>query len=183
VNGATPGWVYVLTHPAWDKLNMVKIGRTGRDPRTRAGEITSVSGLLAPCIIAWCSPVSDIVAAEQAVHRMLGDRRVRKRRELFRVDAATARQVVEAVASSLPSSGRLVPAARRSASHAERRPRRGGSWRRGRHPVSLPTRVVAGVVAIGALLVLVKPAVPVWMPAPLAVALVEVENLAPSLLP
>ncbi len=100
-----PGWVYVLTHPAWDKLGMVKVGRTGRDPRTRAAEITSVSGLLAPCTIAWCSPVSDMAAAEQAVHRMLGSHRVRKRRELFRVDAATARGIVEAVAGSLPLSG------------------------------------------------------------------------------
>ena len=81
-----PGWVYVLTHPAWDKLGMVKVGRTGRDPRTRAAEITSVSGLLAPCTIAWCSPVSDMAAVEQAVHRMLGAHRVRKRREMFRVD-------------------------------------------------------------------------------------------------
>ena len=43
-------------------------------------------------------------AAEVAVHRMLSGHRVRKRRELFRVDAATARQVVEAVATSLPAS-------------------------------------------------------------------------------
>ncbi len=51
-NPPAPGWVYVLTHPAWESLGMVKIGRTGRDPRTRAAEITAVSGLLAPCSIA-----------------------------------------------------------------------------------------------------------------------------------
>ena len=83
-----PGWVYVLTHPAWDKLGMVKVGRTGRDPRTRAREITSVSGLLAFAIVAWCSPVSDMAAAEQAVHRMRGSHRVRKCCELFRVVVA-----------------------------------------------------------------------------------------------
>ena len=37
-----PGWIYVLTHPAWDGLGMVKVGRTGRNPRTRAAEITNV---------------------------------------------------------------------------------------------------------------------------------------------
>ena len=85
---SAPGWIYVMAHPAWDKIGMVKIGKTGSDPRTRAAEITSVAGLLAPCTIAWCSPVSDMAAAETAVHRMLGDKRVRKRRELFRVDSA-----------------------------------------------------------------------------------------------
>lgn len=98
-----PGWIYVLTHPAWDGLGMVKVSRTGRNPRTRAAEITSVSGLLAPCRIAYCSPVSDMTGAEQAAHRMLAPQRVRKRRELFQVDVATAQQVIRAaVAGSLP---------------------------------------------------------------------------------
>ena len=149
---AAPGWGYVLTHPAWDTLGMVKIGKTGRDPRTRAAEITSVSGLLAPCSIAWCSPVSDMAAAERAVHRMLGTSRVRKRRELFRVDAATARQVVEAVAGSLPWSP-----ARSEGVRYHQGSRRAGSWRYGRRRGSMPVRLVAGAVAIGALLVLLKP--------------------------
>ena len=159
-----PGWVYVLTHPAWDKLGMVKLGRTGRDPRTRAAEITSVSGLLAPATVAWCSPVSDMAAAEQAVHRMLGSHRVRKRRELFRVDVATARGVIEAVAGSLtPSSPppapltRFVPAKPAGEGRYSRVPRRSGSWRNGRRRVSAPIRVVAGVGAIISWFALVKP--------------------------
>lgn len=117
-NPPEPGWVYVLTHPLWESVGMVKIGRTGRDPRTRAAEITAVSGLLAPCSIAWCSPVSDMAAAEKPVHRMLGTRRVRKRRELFRVDKATAQQ---AVARSLPAPGRLsmIPVRPMSAKRSE----------------------------------------------------------------
>lgn len=159
-----PGWVYVLTHPAWDKLGMVKVGRTGRDPRTRAAEITSVSGLLAPCTIAWCSPVSDMAAAEQAVHRMLGSHRVRKRRELFRVDAATARGVVEAVAGSLPASGpppaplaRSVPAQFVPAWRPRPHPSRPGSWRYGRRRVPVPVRVVAGLAAVISWFTLVQP--------------------------
>ena len=150
-----PGWVYVLTHPAWDKLGMVKVGRTGRDPRTRAAEITSVSGLLAPCTIAWCSPVSDMAAAEQAVHRMLGSHRVRKRRELFRVDAATAREVVEAVAGSLSLSGsppvplgRSVPATPMAAWRRHPRLPRPTSWRTGRRRVPVSVRIAAGLAAI-----------------------------------
>ena len=159
-----PGWVYVLTHPAWDKLGMVKLGRTGRDPRTRAAEITSVSGLLAPATVAWCSPVSDMAAAEQAVHRMLGSHRVRKRRELFRVDVATARGVVEAVAGSLPlSSPPLAPLTRlappKPAGEARYRPapRRSGPWRHRRRRVPVPVRVAAGLGAIISWFVLVKP--------------------------
>ncbi len=167
-----PGWVYILTHPAWDKLGMVKLGRTGRDPRTRAAEICSVSGLLAPATVAWCSPVSDMAAAEQAVHRMLGSHRVRKRRELFRVDVATARGVVEAVAGSLPLSSPPLAALTRSmptkpAGGARYRhvrqtawfdaPRRVGSWRPGRRRLSVSVRVVAGVGAVISWFTLVKP--------------------------
>jgi T5orf172 domain len=158
------GWVYVLTHPAWDRIGMVKIGKTGRDPRRRAAEITSVSGLLAPCTIACCAPVSDMEAAEVAVHRMLDGHRVRKRRELFRVDATTARQVVEAVARSVPlSRSPLAFLARRRAAprpagrRYSRKPRRFGTWRHARHRVSMPVRLVAGVAAIGAVIVLLKP--------------------------
>ena len=159
-----PGWVYVLTHPAWDRIGMVKIGKTGRDPRRRAAEITSVSGLLAPCTIACCAPVSDMAAAEVAVHRMLSGHRMRQRRELFRVDAATARQVVEAVATALPSSRsplailpRLLPGRRSAARRYDRNPSRAGSWRTGRRRVSMPVRLAAGVMAIGALIALLKP--------------------------
>lgn len=160
-----PGWVYVLTHPAWDKMGMVKIGRTGRDPRTRAAEITSVSGLLAPCTVAWCSPVSDMAAAEQAVHRMLGSYRVRKRRELFRVDVAKARDVIEAVASSPPPSSPAPvtlprPPRPRQANGVPRYSilsfhgvhRRSGRWR-----MPMPLRMAAGLMAIICWFTLVQP--------------------------
>lgn len=162
-----PGWVYVLTHPAWDKLGMVKVGRTGRDPRTRAAEITSASGLLAPCTIAWCAPVSDMAAVEQAVHRLLGSHRVRKRRELFRVDVATVREVVEAVAGSLPSS--RLPAAglprplspgRTQGTRQHRTPHRGGSRRYSRRRILVPLRVAAGIGAVISWFVLVRPLLP-----------------------
>jgi hypothetical protein len=160
-----PGWIYVLTHPAWDKIGMVKIGRTGRDPRTRAAEITSVSGLLAPCTIAWCAPVSDMAAAETAIHRMLGDNRLRKQRELFRVDAATAQQIGEAVAGSLALPGppwasivrRLSAPLSTGTRYHRATPRRSRSWCYRRRWVSLPIRLAAGVVAIGALIVLLQP--------------------------
>ena len=90
------GWCYVLTHPAWDGIGVVKIGMTGRDPAARAAEITSVSGLVAPCRVAWCAWVSDRAAVESTVKTMLAAKRVTGRRELFRADVATARAAIEA---------------------------------------------------------------------------------------
>ena len=133
------GWIYVLSHPAWHSARygaMVKIGKTRRDPRTRAREITSVSGLIAPCTIACCLPVSDLAAAETAVHRMLDDKRVRKRREMFRVDVATARQTIEAVARSQSSS---------TWTRASRRP----IFRYRHRPIIPPRLLVAGLAAAG----------------------------------
>jgi hypothetical protein len=84
------GWCYVLEHPAWAKIGLVKIGMTGRDPATRGAEITSSSGLLAPAKVAYCAWVADRTAVERTVKQMLGSQRVRGRRELFRTDVATA---------------------------------------------------------------------------------------------
>ena len=160
----SPGWIYVLTHPAWDKLGIVKVGRTGRDPRTRAAEITSVSGLLAPATVAWCSPASDMAAAEQAVHRMLGSHRVRKRRELFRVDVATARGVIEAVAGSLPVSAsplaslvRSIPARPAAAGRPRPHPSRPTFRRYDRRRVFVSVRVAASLLAIISWFTLVQP--------------------------
>jgi hypothetical protein len=162
-NPPVPGWVYVLTHPAWEKLGMVKIGRTGRDPRTRAAEITSVSGLLAPCKIAWCSPVSDMAAAEKAVHRMLDAKRVRKGRELFRVDTATAQQTVQAVAQSLPSSSgspyaasarslRVRPGENKRPSYRFQARRYASPWRYSRRRPLMLGRLMIGLVTLAALI-------------------------------
>ncbi len=161
----TPGWIYILTHPAWDGLGMLKIGRTGRNPRTRAAEITNVSGLLAPCKIAYCSPVSDMAGAEQAVHRMLTSHRVRKRRELFQIDVATAQQVIRAVAGSQPPPNHTLlgflsrPLASKQPENGRHCswPRRANSWRYGRRRVPNLVRLVAGLVAIGALIALLDP--------------------------
>lgn len=94
------GFVYVLTHPAWAKLGpagAVKIGRTGRDPTRRLAEITGSSGLCLPGKVAYCVRVADMQAVENAIKRELGPFRIR-RRELFRVDVATAQRAIESAA-------------------------------------------------------------------------------------
>jgi hypothetical protein len=103
---ATPGFVYILSHPCWNNLRYpvgapgvgaVKIGRTGRDPRTRLAEITSASGLIHPGRVEHVVWVADMRAVEAAIQRDLGRYRI-KRRELFRVDVDTAVQAIEACA-------------------------------------------------------------------------------------
>ena len=139
----TSGWCYVLTHPAWDRIGMVKIGMTGRDPAARAAEITSVSGLVAPCRVAWCVWVSDRAAVESAVKRRLAARRVTGRRALFRTDVATARAAIEAAACEKV----IAPLIRRprQRSLVRFRYRRGYSRRFGRQVYAL---VVAGAALL-----------------------------------
>lgn len=79
---------------------LVKIGLTDRNPQVRAAELTRATGVPAPFVIAWCRAVSDCAGVESAVHRMLHDRRVSNRREFFRCDVTTARQVIEAAAGA-----------------------------------------------------------------------------------
>lgn len=89
-----PGWVYVLTHPAWTKIGIVKIGMTSRDPSKRLAEITSSSGLVAPGRVHHCVWVDNRAAIEQAVKDRLRVHRVRGRRELFRIDPNAAAGVL-----------------------------------------------------------------------------------------
>jgi len=80
---------------------IVKIGMTSRCPEQRAAELVSGSGLPTAFVVAWCAPVSDCRFVETAVHRMLASKRVRKRREFFRVDVETARSTILAASGSL----------------------------------------------------------------------------------
>jgi hypothetical protein len=93
--GDRAGFVYILSHVAWQRIGLVKLGMTARDPSKRAAEICSSSGLIAPARVEFCLWVEDRRAVEQAVHAALGRHRVRGRRELFRTDVATARAAIE----------------------------------------------------------------------------------------
>ena len=99
------GWVYVLSHPVWSRINgtgAVKIGKTRRDPTKRGAQIGSSSGLLRPPTVEWCAWVADCGAVETAVHQRLARYRVSKRRELFAVSVPTARAVIEGATTVRP---------------------------------------------------------------------------------
>jgi hypothetical protein len=118
-----PGWVYVMTHPAWSKNGMVKIGKTTRNPEGRATEIASVSGLLAPCTVAWCAWVSDVHKIEPAVHAMLDRYRVRRQREMFRVDVGAATAAITRAEGVTFAPTTVVPRSRRRRAYRARRRR------------------------------------------------------------
>ena len=175
----TPGWVYVLTNAAMPDL--VKIGMTGRNPATRAAELTAATGVPAPFVIAWSRAVSDCAAVEASVHRLLDNRRVSGNREFFRCDVATARQVIEAAAGAL-----LRPwwvSAWRGLWVPSPPPRRaygtksyGPGWQRRRG--SSDGLLVLGLVVVLALpVVLLKPALPSWLPASVVRVAVLLERM------
>lgn len=147
-----PGWIYVLTNEAMPGI--VKIGLTTRNPKDRAGELSSSSGVPLPFVVAWARAVSDCAAVESSVHRMLHDRRVSGRREAFRCDVATARQVIEAAAGGyLGRPYRPKPC------------KRSRTRRRGRGGDAVALSMLAGVIVLLVLLFL-KPPVG-WLPDPL----------------
>ncbi len=77
-----------------NRSQMVKIGHTTRHPTQRALEITTVSGLVKPCTVAYMIQVDDCKAVERAAHSILASRRIRGR-ELFKTDVETAIAAVQ----------------------------------------------------------------------------------------
>lgn len=133
---------------------LVKIGLTTRTPSARADELTGATGVPAPFVVAWGRAVSDCAFVENAVHRMLQDRRVSGRREFFRCDVRTARQVIEAAAGA--KLGRAYRA-------RGRKPR--GAVRRGRRRKDLTgALLLASSVALVVVLAVFKPPLPGWLP-------------------
>lgn len=91
---STQGYVYVLVNSTMPGL--IKIGRTNRDPSQRALELSRVTGVATPFVVAYEKQVSDSVAAEQLIHNYLGNLgcRVADNREFFQ---ATAKDAIDAI--------------------------------------------------------------------------------------
>lgn len=164
-----PGWVYILTNEAMP--GMVKIGLTTRTPKERAAELSGATGVPLPFVVAWARAVSDCDYVEKAVHRMLDDKRVNGKRESFRVDVATGRQVIEAAAGSLLGRQWVAPPPRKAG--------RGGKGRRRRKRGGDLTGfgLAVSVVALVTVLAVFKPPLPGWLPVPVGQAFAAIERL------
>ncbi len=77
------GWVYVLVNASMPGLS--KVGCTTRAPHDRAAELSGVTGVATPFVVAYEQAFADCHAAESAIHAELDGRglRVHARREFF----------------------------------------------------------------------------------------------------
>jgi hypothetical protein len=88
------GWVYVLVNPSY--LGIVKVGRTSRETEGRAAELSAVTGVPTPFIVAFEQYFDDCHHAEQVIHGELDRRgwRVNPNREFFRASPSEIVRVV-----------------------------------------------------------------------------------------
>jgi hypothetical protein len=99
----TTGFVYVLSNRSMP--GMVKIGKTTRDPRTRAGELFA-SGVPTPFVIEATIETPNINETELTVHRLLSANRVNKKREFFHVSVPEAVNVLRRAVDEGPGTFR-----------------------------------------------------------------------------
>jgi hypothetical protein len=88
------GWVYVLVNSSIPGL--AKVGRTSRDPAGRAVELSAVTGVPTPFVVAFDQHFSDCHQAEQIIHDEMDRRgwRAAANREFFRASASDIVRVV-----------------------------------------------------------------------------------------
>lgn len=96
------GYVYVLINPSMEGL--VKIGKTNRDPQTRAKELAT-TGVPTPFVSVFDEFFDDCTAAENFIHTLLENKgyRVSGNREFFSIPVKEAIEAVIKAKSSLSS--------------------------------------------------------------------------------
>jgi hypothetical protein len=95
------GYIYVLSNPSMD--NLVKIGKTSRDPSSRATELSSASGVPGKFVVVHSVWALNIEVAEDKVHNKLEDHRYNQRREFFEIDVKKAIEMVDEVVDDVNS--------------------------------------------------------------------------------
>jgi T5orf172 domain len=84
------GYVYVLLNPSLP--DCVKIGKTTREPATRAAELSSATGVPTPFLVAYEAYFSNCHLAETYIHTLLEAEgfRLSANREFFKIPASRA---------------------------------------------------------------------------------------------
>ena len=77
------GYIYVLANSSMP--NVVKVGKTNRQPSTRAQELSGVTGVPTPFIVVYEKLFNDCDSAELTIHELLSQKgyRVSSNREFF----------------------------------------------------------------------------------------------------
>jgi hypothetical protein len=80
------GYVYVLTNQSMDGL--IKVGKTIKDPKERARELSSATGVPTPYQVIYYEEFFDCGLAEQMIHKGLEEKgyRVNQNREFFNAE-------------------------------------------------------------------------------------------------
>jgi hypothetical protein len=86
------GYIYVMTNPA--HKGTVKIGKTTKDPFSRAAELSCGTGVIGKFEVYFQARCSDIDHAESLAHHALKKERVQKNREFFAVEADRAKRII-----------------------------------------------------------------------------------------
>jgi len=94
------GYVYILENISIE--NMVKIGKTTREPKERAKEL-STTGVPTPFTVAYSCYFMNCSEAERLIHKYLenNDQRVSTRREFFKISTVEAISAVQMATRNL----------------------------------------------------------------------------------
>ena len=90
----TKGYVYAMINPSYKDL--VKIGKTTKDPEERAKELSSATGVATPFIVVYKRFFNNCTIAEKQVHSILTEQgcRVNDSREFFSVSIPDAINII-----------------------------------------------------------------------------------------
>ena len=101
------GYIYILVNPGLKK-NVLKIGRTTRDPETRSEEISQGTGVPLLYYVAYSEKTFNCEIAERRIHEELANYRYNDLREFFVLPLQDAISQVHAVCESIISTSELL---------------------------------------------------------------------------
>ncbi len=90
------GHLYILSN-VFLGPELLKVGFTTRDPKTRAAALSRSTAIPGPFNIEFSSPVRDGRLAERRLHLLLRKKRVNKDKEFFRLSVSEATSLCESI--------------------------------------------------------------------------------------
>ncbi|WP_404429605.1 GIY-YIG nuclease family protein [Sutcliffiella horikoshii] len=95
VSTKNTGYIYVLINPSMRDL--VKIGKTTRDPEDRVNELSSVTGVPTPFTLVYKEYFEDCSRAEYTIHTLLEEKgyRLSDKREFFNIPVHKAIKIIQ----------------------------------------------------------------------------------------
>ena len=88
-----PGYIYILQNKSFGN-NLIKIGKTTREPNIRAEELSGASGIPEKFHVSYACQVADCSLAEKEVHHILQSYRSNKKREFFVIVVEIAKKLL-----------------------------------------------------------------------------------------